>query len=182
LNHSDTINLTICIVPDGSHALQVSVADSIMETLHFNGIYAQEQVMWEIGMGVPFLAMYYCGLFKKVVATDISIGVYACVVNTLESLAQYHSLSTSSTPKITKVIKRHPHQSYVVNTTSEGRRAERPRKVKKVAAMKNTGDREGVDSASASDDGESSASKSNDDDDYRDDDASGSSSSDDDTV
>jgi len=104
-----------------------------MKMLNFNGIFSQGQVMWELGMGVPFLAMFYCVVFKKVVATDISIGIYTSVVNTLESLADYQSLSTPTTPsRITKVIKCHLHKVYVENTAFLGRqkRSYRSRKVK----------------------------------------------------
>ena len=72
-----------------------------------------DQVQWEIGMGAPVLALYQCGFFKHVVATDIDFHVYASAVLFFEILADQSSSnddgSESSRALITKV---YDHFSY----------------------------------------------------------------------
>ena len=82
-----------------------------MKRLHFNGLYDRNDIQWELGMGVPCLAMYYCGLFKDVVATDVSMAIYSSVVHQFEILAYEQSLLAGYTGR-TKTHKLHPHAKY----------------------------------------------------------------------
>jgi len=41
-----------------------------------NKLIGRDHIQWEIGMGVPVVALAFCGYFKHVVASDIDFETY----------------------------------------------------------------------------------------------------------
>ena len=52
-----------------------------------NWLINPDQVVWEIGMGVPLFAMSLAGYFKEVMATDVDLDLYTNVISYFETLS-----------------------------------------------------------------------------------------------
>ena len=72
----------------GTHSIPAKVREAIFELWYHNKLIHLNQVVLEIGMGVPRFALSLAGYFKHVVATDVDLNLYTSVVSCFEQFSQ----------------------------------------------------------------------------------------------
>lgn len=110
------------LIEGGSHTLSKDVVKRIFRFWSFNDLISKDQVIWEIGCGVPKFMGFLGTYFRHVVGSDVDLRVYSGVVNYFESLR--------SNEKVTVVCTHERCQ--IANTEEEAGRNLRKRSEKKI--------------------------------------------------